>query len=715
MILDNSTNQVFTSGVKTSHNFSIGDEAMIISILRDKLYSNPKKTLIQEYVSNARDAHRENDCAHIPVEISLPGRFDKNLKIRDYGIGISPDRVANVFVGYGMSTKRSSDKETGGFGIGAKSAWSYVDSFSVETIFEGIKYYYSCYIDESNKGKMDLLRTEATEDKSGTTIVIPVKNYDTDAFQNIVFDLFKFWTVKPYVVGSHKSFTTFNYISSGKINASYVTKKVVTDEVELLKEITIDNEIELDYFIHDGNEGSFLLIDELKYPINLSKISSSGKNVSRISLLNKICFKFNTGIISINPNREDIIYDEKTTAIILSAIEALEKQYSLECTNRINKCANAIEALKEFRTLYMENPFSDNVVNGLLYKGKKIDSSRNLNHNNFTIIKYYKNRGKNKSCVISHLPLYDIDAYYINDEDRPKPAELRLRTLKDSIKSAVIVIQPDLANGFDYTQIKDDVIFEDIPVELISGVAKKSINRSQKDENGKPRKVNVGFEFTWKGFRSNNWEPSEIDIEDGGIYIEKGEYPDNVLKSVCDLTDFTINTFNKASLTKVKANSNWIHLKEALKEWHDDLEIDCSDIEKLYLTNIDDNVQFMNSAFVSYLSHFKSSIEDNYFVEDILELKATLFRYRSSKYSINPESYNELCTAFEFTSKIPASSDVVESIKSKFNGMKHRWGAWYEPFYSALHRYSTPSVGNKSWVEIMNMVYTYRSAKFQTH
>ena len=108
-------------GKTVTQQFDIGDQAMIIEFMSKTIYSNPLKIVVQEYISNARDAHIEIGKGDIPVKVKLPNRFDPTLSFRDFGPGISPDRMKNVFIRYGVSTKRNNNNESGSFGLGAKS------------------------------------------------------------------------------------------------------------------------------------------------------------------------------------------------------------------------------------------------------------------------------------------------------------------------------------------------------------------------------------------------------------------------------------------------------------------------------------------------------------------------------------------------------------------------------------------------------------------
>jgi DNA topoisomerase VI subunit B len=170
------TTVVERSETFTEKAFSIGNPIVIMKIMRSKLYSNPIKVLIQEYLCNARDANREAGCDK-PIEIFLPTKLSQSFEVRDYGIGISPSRMENVFIKYGESTKRQDNKQTGGFGIGAKSGWSYSDSFSVTTITqEGeqrVKRFYSAIIDETEQGSLVKIGDDQVVDEpTGTRIIV---------------------------------------------------------------------------------------------------------------------------------------------------------------------------------------------------------------------------------------------------------------------------------------------------------------------------------------------------------------------------------------------------------------------------------------------------------------------------------------------------------------------------------------------------------------
>ena len=202
MLLPESNINTESSGVLKSSSFGIGNIGVILNILRTKIYKNPVLAVCREITCNARDAHREVSSltsnpttTDTPIEVYLPNEFESSLKIRDFGPGISPDRMHDIFVNFGSSTKRIDNVQTGGFGLGAKTPFAYGQSFSVETIVDGVKYFYNAYIDESQVGTMDLMKQVPTSEGNGTTIIVPVNQDDFDRFATTIIECTKHWAV----------------------------------------------------------------------------------------------------------------------------------------------------------------------------------------------------------------------------------------------------------------------------------------------------------------------------------------------------------------------------------------------------------------------------------------------------------------------------------------------------------------------------------------
>ena len=203
MIVTQTKANVVTQGVQGAVSFGIKQEGLahIFNVLRNQLYSDKILAVLREYSCNAVDAHTEAGHNR-PIEVTLPSRLSLELKIRDYGIGLSETDIQEIYAFYGESTKRKSNSLIGQLGLGSKSAFAYGDNFVINSFHNGIKTTYNAYIDPSQIGQIAKLASAPTNEANGVEIVIPVKPADCETFVNTARSLFTFFKVKPIVRGA---------------------------------------------------------------------------------------------------------------------------------------------------------------------------------------------------------------------------------------------------------------------------------------------------------------------------------------------------------------------------------------------------------------------------------------------------------------------------------------------------------------------------------
>ena len=71
---------------------------------RDGFYSNKELAPVREYSTNARDAHIQSGQAERPIEVTLPSQLSPELRIRDFGNGLTFEAIADVYFRYWKST-----------------------------------------------------------------------------------------------------------------------------------------------------------------------------------------------------------------------------------------------------------------------------------------------------------------------------------------------------------------------------------------------------------------------------------------------------------------------------------------------------------------------------------------------------------------------------------------------------------------------------------
>lgn len=287
--------KVETSIAERNQTFGVKDPAIIFEILCNRMYQHPLQTSVQEYISNARDSHREAGCADKPIKIVLPTEVEPTLIIEDFGMGLSRQRIEEVFIYLGESTKRDSNLQTGGFGIGAKSGWAYSKSFGITTVHNGDKRVYIAFLGDSGIGSLDLISEEITDQSNGTAISLPIEIVDIVACRNAVHRTIALWPKQPIIKPESQK--------------------------EKMQEITVNKQGNGWKYLTNFpiyNNSIILSVDGIPYPCP-DGISNKGK----LYLHNSSCLllEFKTGELDMAVNREAIQVNDATIAHIEQRID----------------------------------------------------------------------------------------------------------------------------------------------------------------------------------------------------------------------------------------------------------------------------------------------------------------------------------------------------------------------------------------------------------
>lgn len=183
-------------------NEGVSDEALEMSIdesssvfLMDalgKLYSQPARAALREYLANGIDAHIEAGGELPAIEIALPSTDNRVLSIRDYGNGMSEDNFNNILRRYGASTKRHSNKLTGGFGLGAKAGFAITDAFHMTSFQNGKRIKVRIFKNAAGKGFIEVIERTSTKEADGMLVEVPVPagNVEELSYDKLVTDKF---------------------------------------------------------------------------------------------------------------------------------------------------------------------------------------------------------------------------------------------------------------------------------------------------------------------------------------------------------------------------------------------------------------------------------------------------------------------------------------------------------------------------------------------
>jgi hypothetical protein len=333
-------NALETNAQVVSQDFTIGDASVIIDILRNRLYQHKVRTLIQEYMCNARDSHREKNTKQ-SIIVSVPNELSPVFKVRDFGPGITPDRMANVFCKYGSSTKRKTNGQTGGFGIGAKSAWAYTDSFTIVSITGGVKRTYVAHIGANKEGRCDLLSEVNTDEQAGTEIQIAINPQDCSEFRKSIFRASYFW--------NEKEKPEFRGLNQNVVKQWHNVGQMFGKEFEI-------NEFSLPDFIgiHQYDDTCVLAIDGIPYEVNRDLVEKIPALEELLGKLNgKAIFHIGNGIVEVGADRERVSNDSGgiTTKALATLAKNATDALAEHVKNTFKSAKTNAEWIKSFKTL----------------------------------------------------------------------------------------------------------------------------------------------------------------------------------------------------------------------------------------------------------------------------------------------------------------------------------------------------------------------------
>ena len=499
------------------------------------IYSNPIGTIVREITSNCFDSHIE---ANVNKPVIIRKTFDKKdntyyISFIDFGVGISPERMKEIYSVYFESTKRDDNNQIGGYGIGAKSVLAYRritgygtneydNSFYVITTFNKIKYYY-CIYEGKESPVISLLHSESTTDGNGTEIKIPVLEKDIPTFEReMVKQLYYFENI------------IFEGIDK---NNNYDLKP--TNDYQIVKGKS---------FYYRGNDYSkyiHVCLGKVAYPIDYNVL-----NLNQSEYYLPIAIKFNVGDIKVTVSREQLDYDENTIRLIKKKlIEVKEELISL-----LNKQFKNIVTLKDFFE-YTQNYNILKFGNGKslnlqgLIKKEDIDLSnfryKELKLNALTkdtsLFNFFFNirRLGDKPKKYEKKEFYgeynslisDKNIYYVENEFKRK--QIKSTYLKSLHKTYYLITKRNILNN------RLD----------ISDIFKIALN-STTDENGKPVKI-------VKTMLKMQEEFFNI-VRENAINYDNLELPDNfVIKRISkkknDFSDITIPVkFIHHSINRIK-------------------------------------------------------------------------------------------------------------------------------------------------------------------
>lgn len=202
-VIKKTTDVLTNISTENEQKFKIdSDDSFLFDVLFEKMYSNPLRTACQEYLCNARDTMRACGKEKTPVEVIINTR-DSYFVVKDRGEGITEDRMNEIFLWVGRSTKRESNKYTGSYGLGGKLAFALASSFLINTNVNGFHYEYCAYVNAESQRALTLLskRELNPDEENGTEIRIPVRSDQINQVEPYVREIAQWWNPTVVILG----------------------------------------------------------------------------------------------------------------------------------------------------------------------------------------------------------------------------------------------------------------------------------------------------------------------------------------------------------------------------------------------------------------------------------------------------------------------------------------------------------------------------------
>lgn len=334
MAIPVNTNMVETGNMSDDDEvqFSIGDPRWVMRSLAD-LYSNRELAVVREYSTNARDAMVEAGKADLPIEVTLPTAMNPYFEVKDTGIGMSEETLKNRYTKFGDSSKRDNNDVNGMLGFGCKAAVAYTNTFTVTSVFDGIKTVAVITRKPDYAITLKVILSTPTSEGNGTTVQIPVHNYRE--FEAKAKDFYRFWPTGTVLV-------------NGKNHEWHVGEKI--DE-------------NLYYSAQSGT--SYVVMGNVGYRIeNPDALFPHGMN--RISFVAYV----DNGAVEFTPNREDLKYSDHTKKSLHKIIDDFVKKSLQLAKDEIASATSHWEAY----TIWTKwiSVIGRNQVADLTFKGDKL-------------------------------------------------------------------------------------------------------------------------------------------------------------------------------------------------------------------------------------------------------------------------------------------------------------------------------------------------------
>ena len=518
-------------GALSSNTYKVAQTAKMMRMLSKDLYKDHVSAPIRELSTNAWDSHiMAENMDQLPI-INLPTYDNLEFSIRDFGTGMSPEKMVTMYRTYGASDKTDNNLLNGCMGIGSKAPFAYCDSFTSTTFYNGMKY---VYINAKNKEgipSINLFHSEPTTEPNGMRISFACKEKDIHEFRNKTVKILR-WFPKQFVV--HVG----NEVDNTFAIEPYEYSMQSADGDWLIRKDKNDTE-------------SYVVMGNVRYPISQSFFASDKSQVRDndwysyydhspiIKMLNLgLELRLELGEVDFDISREALQYSDFTIEAIKAKLNEVMDTIKVKIESEFASCTSLWDA----RILYQElnegklkdlmsiAAFVHPEFNGVKVNSKPINLSKETK-DSMNIISFdwclHKQQYK-KLYNYQTIAADDNTVIYIADMGTGNHLAA-MRDAGDDKRLYVVTPNANVSGNVD-SLAKDLGMNDNSKFKLCSSVPKlvkvpgvKVISGSKSNEKVFTLDTEVSFNrYSRRGqaWKSKYWKPAIVDFKAGGVYIE---------------------------------------------------------------------------------------------------------------------------------------------------------------------------------------------------
>lgn len=312
--------------------FTIEFNDKAASILADGLYKDKPLAIVRELCCNARDSMVDSGKGDQPFRVHLPNHMEPWFSVEDDGLGMSQEFAMHTFTRFFSSTKTNSNNTVGQLGLGSKSPFSMVDSYVVETRYDGVLTTWTAYRGELGIPRFAKMSESPTDRPNGVMINLAVPSSRFREFYSAAKRVLTYFDPIPEVVGAEIEIKAPEYV-------------LKTDKYGVR--------------VYSSSDTFNAVMGGVAYPIDIAMFSISQHTWRAVDLF------FEIGDLEVIASREGLQYTEQVKRNIAARIEEVEHDIREKVTSDVLKAETRFEACIE---MAKAPKFARNFMHSVQYK-----------------------------------------------------------------------------------------------------------------------------------------------------------------------------------------------------------------------------------------------------------------------------------------------------------------------------------------------------------